>query len=80
MDTQLLPIRVERIADTYTNENDETYTGYGFTVYRRDSEEILFSISDLSVDPNEVQELIDLILENDVAPEHFEDLIEDFCV
>ena len=80
MKAKLLPIRIVLNVGTFTNENDETYVGYGFTAYRGDSNEVLFSIDDLSVDANEVQKLIDLIVDNDVSPAHFEDLIEDFCV
>ena len=80
MEAQFQPIRLILNAGQFTNENDETYIGYGFTAYRGTPEQELFSIEDLSVDPAEVQELIDLILDNDVSPAHFEDLIEDFCV
>lgn len=61
-----------------TNENGENYTGYGFTAYRKEDEEI-FKIEDLSPDKNEVEELINLIIDNDISVTHFEDLIQDFC-
>ena len=64
----------------YTNENGETYIGYGFTAYRTNPLTEVFSIDDLSVDPEEIRELIRLITDNDVSLEHFQDLIEDFCV
>lgn len=64
----------------FTNENGDSYIGYGFTAYRTDPLREVFSIEDLSVDANEIRELIRLILDNDVSAAHFQDLIEDFCV
>lgn len=64
----------------FTNENGETYIGYGFTAYRTQPVSEVFSIEDLSVDAQEVLNLIQLISDNDVSIEHFQDLIEDFCV
>ena len=64
----------------FTNENGEQYIGYGFTAYRTDPLREVFSIEDLSVDANEIRELMRLILDNDVSVTHFADLIDDFCV
>lgn len=61
-----------------TNENGDTYIGYGFTAYRTNPLTEVFAIEDLSVDPKEIRKLIDLILDNDVSVTHFQDLIEDF--
>jgi hypothetical protein len=63
---------------SFTNENGETYVGYGFTAYRTDPLREIYSIRDLSVDADEIRELIRLILDNDVSVTHFQDLIEDF--
>ena len=64
----------------YTNENGDSYVGYGFTAFRTDPMREVFSIEDLSVDANEVQALMRMILDNDVDETHFQDLIDDFCV
>ncbi len=63
---------------SFTNENGETYVGYGFTAYRTDPLREIYTIRDLSVDADEIRELIRLILDNDVSVTHFQDLIEDF--
>ena len=62
------------------NEDGETYIGYGFTAYRTNPLTEIFSIEDLSVDPDEIRNLIGLIVDNDVSVAHFQELIEDFCV
>lgn len=64
----------------FTNENGETYIGYGFTAYRNDPPREVFRIEDLSVDADKVRELMRLILDNNVDEKHLPDLIEDFCV
>ena len=62
------------------NEDGEAYTGYGFTAYRVNPLTEIFSIEDLSADPNEIKQLIEMIQDNDVSVTHFQDLIEDFLV
>ena len=72
--------RLELQSGVFVNENEETYIGYGFTAYSPPPERILFAVDDLSVDKNEVLELMRLIVDNDVSLAHFEDMIDDFCV
>ena len=67
-------------SDCLENEDGEQYMGYGFTAFRTDPLREIFSVRDLSVNKNEIQELIRLILDNDVSPAHFQDLIDDFLV
>lgn len=67
-------------SDSFTNENGETYVGYGFTAYRTDPLREVYSIKDLSVDADEIRELIRLILDNNVSVTHFQDMIEDFLI
>ena len=62
----------------YTNEDGETYVGYGFTAYLSDPLREVYSVEDLSVSEEDVRNLMRLILDNDVSPAHFQDLIEDF--
>lgn len=64
----------------YTNEDGETYVGYGFTAYRTDPLREVFSIEDLSVDADEIRKLMRLILDNDVSIIHFQDVIDDFLI
>lgn len=64
----------------FTNDNGDCYTGYGFTAFRTDPLREIYSIRDLSVDSNEIRELMRLILDNDVSVTHFQDLIDDFLV
>ena len=65
------------IADI-TNENGESYIGYGFTAYRTSDDEEIFKIEDLSADKSEVENLISLIIDNDISVSHFENIIDDF--
>lgn len=67
-------------SDCLENEDGEQYMGYGFTAFRTDPPREIFSVRDLSADEYEVRELIRLILDNDVSPAHFQDLIDDFLV
>ncbi len=62
-----------------TNENGESYTGYGFGAYRKTDNEEVFCIEDLSPVKEDVENLIKLIADNDVSHLHFEDIIDDFC-
>ena len=64
----------------YTNEDGETYVGYGFTAYRTDPLREVFSIEDLSVDADEIRKLMRLILDNDVSIIHIQDVIDDFLI
>ena len=62
-----------------TNEDGCSYTGYGFTAYRKSDDAEVFRIDDLSVERGEVENLITMIVDNDVSVTHFEEVIEDFC-
>ena len=78
METEFGRMKLVLNENTFTNENGETYTGYGFTAYLDDPPREVYSIKDLSVDADEIRELMRLILDNDVSIMHFPDLIEDF--
>ena len=73
-------LKLELNSGRFTNEDGDSYIGYGFTAYRTNPLRKVFSIEDLSVDENEIRALMRLIAENDVSEKHFPDLIDDFCV
>ncbi len=77
METKTMKLEL-KITDV-TNENGESYIGYGFGAYRKTDNEEVFCIEDLSPVKEDVENLIKLIADNDVSHLHFEDLIDDFC-
>lgn len=80
MDADSGKLKLVMNSGRFINENGDSYIGYGFTAYQNDPLREVYSIEDLSVDANEIKELIRLILDNDVSTTHFQDVIEDFCV
>lgn len=80
MYTKTEKIQLVLHADRFENEDGDTYVGYGFNAYHADTHQEVFSIRDLSVDADEVLELMQTILDNDVSVSHFQDMIDDFCV
>ena len=80
METASKDLKLVLNSGKYTNENGDTYIGYGFTAYRTDPLREVYSIKDLSVDKDEICDLMRLIADNDVSLTHFQDLIDDFLV
>lgn len=80
MTTQKNNFKLVLNAGHFTTEDGDSYIGYGFTAYRTDPLQEIYSIEDLSTDRTEIENLIRLILDNDVSVTHFQDLIDDFCI
>ena len=80
MESEAKELRLVLNTGEYTNENGDTYIGYGFTAYRTDSRREIYKVEDLSVDADEICSLIHLIEDNNVSAVHFQDMIDDFCV
>ena len=75
--TQVREARYRYIPVRETLKNEETeYVSYGISV--RSAEEEIAFVSDISTDFEEVRRLADLCTEQELAPEHLEEVIEDF--
>lgn len=66
------------VQETKKGEDEASYVTYGLSV-RSVEDEIAF-VSDVSTDLEEVRRLADLCTEQELAPEHLQDVIEDFLV
>ena len=66
------------VQETKKGEDETSYVTYGLSV-RSVEDEIAF-VSDVSTDLEEVRRLADLCTEQELAPEHLQDVIEDFLV
>lgn len=62
--------------DTYTGENGETHVGYGLSGFRNGTEP-LFRLEDLSTDEQKILELIELLRDDAVAADEFEEMFAD---
>lgn len=65
--------------DTYTGENGENHIGYGLSGFRNGTEP-LFRLDDLSTDKQKIIELIELLQNDAVAADEFEEIIIDYRI
>jgi len=71
-------IRLQLTSRQTADDSGKTYIGYGFTAHDEDTNELLFSVDDLSGEEDDVTGLIELIRSNDIDPCHYMDVVADF--
>ena len=64
------------VQETLTTDDGESYVTYGISV--RAVEEEIGKISDVSTEYQKVRRLADLCTEQELSPEHLDDVVEDF--
>ena len=70
--------RYEIEVKNLTDENGKEYVAYGIKVY--DGGELINTVSDISLNYDEVKRLCDRLNECELDPIHLTDVVEDFLV
>ncbi len=71
-------ITLKRRVDTLFLPEHGYYKAYGVDVYDKQNMQLIFSVEDISLEPEKVNEFVELCNGNDVDEIHLYELIENF--
>lgn len=69
-------------ANEYFNEESDRYVSYGIRVFAVTGEQrrLIEEVLDISLKPEKVRQLAEMMEKHNVLPVHFRDVLEDFFV